>query len=221
MVHSAALSPLAGIKFIKEEWHFKSDPIVMMMDLQGDVFNENELHMIRNEGMNDFPFANGLRRMRQSVVVMHPPGPYAIEEYTFFCGGNDDRWIEQLSKKANVLAEDPITKEAYISIEFSCVGKIRKHQHFWKSTETLNKTQSKLGNPEIQKLLLSFENESRWAVLTKWSTRVVSDHGTTILKVLEAFEEWKVNVAERGFEICFKEYHDKFLQTNPCHRHRD
>jgi hypothetical protein len=138
-----------------------------------------------------------------------------IEEYTFFCGGKDKRWIEQFSEKVNVLAEDPITQEAYIFIELSCVGKSRKQWQFWKQYQAQKKTESDPENQEFQKLLLSFKNESRWAVLTKWSTRVVSDHGTTILKVLEAFEEWKVNVPEKGFEICFKEYHDKFLKTGP------
>ncbi|XP_059461340.1 uncharacterized protein LOC132190381 isoform X2 [Corylus avellana] len=145
------------------------------------------------------------RRIRLQFIV--PPGPYAIEEYTFFCGGKDNKWIEQFSKKVNVVAEDPITKEAYIFIELSCVGKSRKLLQFWKYTETRKNEIFDFGN------LLSFKNESRWAVLTKGSTRVVSDHGMTIMKVLEAFEEWKVNVRERGFEICFKEYYDKFLQS--------
>ena len=135
-----------------------------------------------------------------------------IEEYTFLCGGKDnDIWIEQFSEKVNVVAEDP-----YISIELSsCIGKGYKQQPFWKRTKIPKKTESNLENQEIQKLLLSFKNESRWAVLTKWSTRVVSDQGTTILNVLEAFEEWKVNVPKKGFEICFKEYHEKFLQIGP------
>ncbi|XP_059460794.1 protein SIEVE ELEMENT OCCLUSION C-like [Corylus avellana] len=153
-------------------------------------------------------------RMRNHMMVIEPRGPYAIEEYTFFCGGKDNKWIEQFSKKVNVVAEDPITKEAYIFIELSCVGESRKQLQFWKYTETRKKTEIfDFGNQEIQKLLLSFKNESRWAVLTKGSTRVVSDHGMTIMKVLEAFEEWKVNVRERGFEICFKEYYNKFLQS--------
>ena len=141
-----------------------------------------------------------------------------IEEYTFLCGGKDNGWIEQFSKNVNVVAEDPIIKEAYISIELSCIGKAGcKQKPFWKRIKTQEKTKSDLGNgnQEIQKLLLSFKNESKWAVLTKWSTRVVSDHGTTILKVLETFGEWKVNVPNKGFEICFKEYHDKFFQIGP------
>ncbi|XP_059445370.1 protein SIEVE ELEMENT OCCLUSION B-like [Corylus avellana] len=259
-------SPVTGIKFIEEEWHFENmirqvdftwtfsqcitkilswirlvgpiwhaqitsnsesklpeisirenKPIVVVMNPQGDVVNENAFNMIQERGMEAFPFSRWIPEFRMAYLqscYMTPPGPYAIEEYTFLCGGKNNIWIKQFSKKVNVVAEDPVIKEAYISIELSCNGKSHKQQPFWKRTKTPKKTESDLGNQEIQKLLHSFKNESRWAVLTKWSTRVVSDHGTTILKVLEAFEEWKVNVPKKGFEICFKEYHEKFL-----HRH--
>ncbi|KAE8007861.1 hypothetical protein FH972_004423 [Carpinus fangiana] len=238
-------SPVAGIKFIKEEWHFNNEPIVVVMNPQGDVENEDALHLILQRGMRAFPFTRRvpklgmlfmsphggfmddenvldltafpfIRRVKfHLVAAMRPPGPYAIEKYEFLCGGKDNRWIEQFSEKVNVVAEDPFIKQAYISIELSCIGKGYKQQPFWKRTKTPKKTESNLGNQEIQKLLLSFKNESRWAVLTKWSTRVVSDHGMTIMKVLDAFEEWRVNVPKRGFEICFKEYHDKFVQIGP------
>ncbi|XP_059461643.1 protein SIEVE ELEMENT OCCLUSION B-like [Corylus avellana] len=208
-------SPLAAtsIKFIKEEWYFENKPIVVVMNLQGDVVNKNAFPLIREGGMSTFLV---ITQAIMARLHTHPPGPYAIEEYTFFCGGKDNRWIEQFSKQVNVLAEDPITEKAYIFIELSCLGKGPIQQRFWKlcGYETQKKTVDPV-NEEIQKLLNSFKHENRWAVLTKWSTRVVSDHGPTILKVLEAFEEWKVNVPEKGFEICFKEYHDKFLQTGP------
>jgi hypothetical protein len=125
-----------------------------------------------------------------------------IEEYTFLCGGKDDKWIEQFSKKVNAVSEDPIfLKEENLFIELSRVGKGWKtHDHFDK---------------KIQKLLHSFTNESKWAVFVNNFSEVVSNDGTAIMNVLEAFEEWKVNVRERGFEICFKEYHDRLLQTGP------
>lgn len=73
-----------------------------------------------------------------------------------------------------------------------------------KQTDTVTK--------EVQKLL-SYKNESGWAVLSKGSTVVVSGHGFTILKVLEDFERWKEHVKEKGFEISFKLYHEKVIQT--------
>ncbi|KAE8007877.1 hypothetical protein FH972_004438 [Carpinus fangiana] len=185
-------SPVAGIKFIKEEWHFENrtkkvyltwdssqcttqipswtpishiaypEPIVVVMNPQGDVVNENALDMIQRDGMMAFPFTRRIRRYNNSTaqgLCMRPPGPYAIEEYIFHCGGKDNIWIEQFSKKVNVVNEDPVIKEAHISIELSCIGKGYKQQPFWKRTKTPKKTEADLGNQEIQKLLLSFKND--------------------------------------------------------------
>jgi hypothetical protein len=122
-----------------------------------------------------------------------------IEEYTFLCGGKDKPWIEQFSQKVNVVAEDQLIQEVNIIIELSCVGKDRRQMDF---------------EEEIKELLCSFKNERRWAVFMTNFSEVISKDGTTILKVLEKFEEWKVNVRERGFQICFKEYHDRLLPTH-------
>ncbi|KAB1212432.1 hypothetical protein CJ030_MR5G023974 [Morella rubra] len=39
------------------------------------------------------------------------------------------------------------------------------------------------------------------------------------MRVVDEFEKWKGYVREIGFEICFREYHDKVLEgTRPCSR---
>lgn len=147
------------------------------------------------------------------------------EKYIFFYGGKDKEWIQQFTKSANALANDPVIKDARVSIELLCVGQSNKGEddhsilgHFWNRIDSFffSKTQRK-SEPdpvthEIQKLL-SYKNESGWAVLSKGSRVVVSGHGTSFLKVLEEFEKWKEYVRQTGFEVCFKEYHDKLLHT--------
>jgi hypothetical protein len=96
------------------------------------------------------------------------------------------------------VTKDQLIQEANIIIELSCVGKDRRQLDF---------------DEEIQELLCSLRNENRWAVLMTDDSKVISKDGVTILQVLEKFEEWKVNVRERGFQICFKDYHDRFLPT--------
>ena len=145
------------------------------------------------------------------------------EKYIFFYGGKDKEWIQQFTKRANALANDPVIKDARVSIELLCVGKCSKGEddhsilgHFWNRIDSFffSKTQKK-NEPdpvtqEIQKLL-SYKNESGWAVLSKGSRVVVSGHGTSFLKVLEEFDKWKESVRQKGFEICFKEYHEKLI----------
>ncbi|VVA41660.1 PREDICTED: SIEVE ELEMENT OCCLUSION B, partial [Prunus dulcis] len=222
-------APIAGIRFIKEEWNFK-----------GKVEHSNALHMIRIWGVKAFPFTKATeeelshshrdRWVGNVVQDIHPSLPNWIKEekYIFFYGGKDNDWIQQFTKKASALANDPVFKETKIYIEF-CVGKGSKGEddhgilgHFWSGIESLFFTKGhKQVDPvtqEIQKLL-SYKNESGWAVLSKGSSVLLTGHGVSILRVIEDFDKWKDHVKEKGFEFCFKAYHENVrLATRPCCR---
>jgi hypothetical protein len=49
-------SPIAGIRFVKEKWHFKGKPSVVVLNPQGKVEHENAIHMIKVWGIKAFPF---------------------------------------------------------------------------------------------------------------------------------------------------------------------
>ncbi|CAL8073407.1 unnamed protein product [Prunus armeniaca] len=234
-------APIAGIRFIKEEWNFKGKPALVVMNPQGKVEHSNALHMIRIWGVKAFPFtkateeelshSHGDRWVGNVVQDIHPSLPNWIKEekYIFFYGGKDNDWIQQFTKKASALANDPVFKEAKIHIELFCVGKGSKGEddhgilgHFWSGIESLFFTKGhKQVDPvtqEIQKLL-SYKNESGWAVLSKGSSMLLTGHGVSILRVIEDFDKWKDHVKEKGFEFCFKAYHEKVrLATRPCCR---
>ncbi|PRQ36289.1 putative sieve element occlusion [Rosa chinensis] len=233
--------PIAGIKFIKEEWNFKGKPTVVVMNPQGKVEHPNALHIIRVWGVKAFPFTKTTEEelshshagkwVGSVVEGTHPSVHTWIKEdkYIFFYGGKDNEWIQQFTKKATALANDPIFKEAKIHLELVCVGKGSRGEddhgvlgRFWTSVESLFFTkghkQVESVNQEIQKLL-SYKNESGWAVLSKGSTVLVTGHGVSVLKVVEDFEKWKDHVKEKGFEFCFKAYHEKISQASrPCCR---
>lgn len=48
----------AVIKFIKEVWHFRNRPILVVLDPQGRVVSPNALHMMWIWGSNAFPFTS-------------------------------------------------------------------------------------------------------------------------------------------------------------------
>ena len=48
--------PIAGYKYIKEEWHFKKKPMVVVLNPQGKVQHANAFHLIHVYGMKAFPF---------------------------------------------------------------------------------------------------------------------------------------------------------------------
>ncbi|XP_048333005.1 protein SIEVE ELEMENT OCCLUSION B-like [Ziziphus jujuba] len=228
-----SISATVGIKFIKEEWHFKGKPTLVVMNPQGKIENPNALHLIRLWGMKAFPFNKAAEETISKETSWIGPVVNNIdpviqtwikeEKYIFFYGGKDNEWVQQFNKRATIFASDPIFKDAKINIELFCIGKSPKggEDHgilgrFWNGIESLFFTKAhKQIDPvtqEIQKLL-SYKNESGWALLSKGSTVVIAGHGFTILKALEEFDKWKDTVREKGFEISFREYHLKLIQS--------
>ena len=117
-------------------------------------------------------------------------------------------------------------KDTKISIELFCVGKGSKGEdepnilgYFWNRIESFffSKTHKKIEQDivtqEMQKLL-SYKTESGWVVLRKESRLVVSGNGTTMLNVLEEYDKKEELVRAVGFEICFKDHHEKIIQTS-------
>ncbi|KAG6732719.1 protein SIEVE ELEMENT OCCLUSION B-like [Carya illinoinensis] len=233
-------SPVVGIKFIKEEWNFKNKPLVVVVSPRGKVEHPNALHIIKVWGAKAFPFTKEAEQtlankedVMEDIMVGVNKSPVVIKDdkYIFFYGGKDNEWIQQFTRKATVLANDPALKEAGISIELVLIGKNEKGQddvgilgRFWDKMEsfffskTEKKTEPDTVTKEIQKLL-SYKNESGWVVLSKGSKVIFTGHGTTILKVVDEAEKWKGYVREIGYEIIFKQYHDKVIEVNrPCSR---
>ncbi|XP_027364603.1 protein SIEVE ELEMENT OCCLUSION B-like [Abrus precatorius] len=222
---------IAGYKYIKEEWHFKKKPMVVVLSPQGKVQHTNAFHLIQAYGMKAFPFTTSNEEsinkefewVGSVVGGIHPNIDAWIKEkkYIFFYGGNDKEWIQQFTKYATALANDSVIKEAKISIELFCVEKEDKSlvRRFWSGIESLfvtkvHKTVDAV-TQEVQKML-SYKNETGWALLSKGSSVVVSGHGNTILKTVAEFEKWREVVVKKGFEsfeLCFKEYHEKIVST--------
>lgn len=49
-------SPIAGLRFIKEEWQFKGQPTLVLMNPLGKVENANAFHLLRVWGLEAFPY---------------------------------------------------------------------------------------------------------------------------------------------------------------------
>ncbi|XP_062102803.1 protein SIEVE ELEMENT OCCLUSION B-like [Humulus lupulus] len=233
--HSLQLfTPIAGIKFVKEEWRFQGKPILVVINPQGKVENLNAFHLIRVWGLKAFPFNKQVEEkidrehhwIGSVVNNIHPTIETWVKEekYIFFYGGNDNELIQTFTKKVTALVNDPFIKEAKVKIELFCVGKNAEGgedhgilRRFWTGIESLffSKAHKDVADPvrlEIQKLL-SYKNESAWAVLSKGSSVVTTGHGSALLKVVEEFDSWKAAIKVKGFEVAFKEYYAKVTET--------
>ena len=66
-------SSAAGIKYVKEDWHFKNTPIIVVLNPQGIVEHPNALHMIINWGIDAFPFTVGKEQDLINEFNWFPP----------------------------------------------------------------------------------------------------------------------------------------------------
>ncbi|XP_027936338.1 protein SIEVE ELEMENT OCCLUSION B-like [Vigna unguiculata] len=224
---------IAGYKYIKEEWHFKRNPMVVVLSPRGKVLHSNAFHLIQAHGTRAFPFAtfneqqinNEINWVGSVVGNIHPVinGWVVEQKYVFFYGGKDKEWIQQFTKYAGALANDAAVKEAKICIELFCVEKEHKSvvKRFWRGIESLfvTKVQKAVDavTQEVQKML-SYKNESGWALLSKGPSVVTSGYGIAMLKTVAEFEKWKEVAIKKDFGLSFKEQHAKIAAatTHRC-----
>uniref|UniRef100_A0A2N9I4J2 Sieve element occlusion C-terminal domain-containing protein n=1 Tax=Fagus sylvatica TaxID=28930 RepID=A0A2N9I4J2_FAGSY len=183
----------ASCRFIKEQWHFKGKPLLVVLNSQGQVECENAMHMIRVYGVESFPFTRGAEETLlkekcwiEFVIIHIKPRDTKME-------------------KATLVQNDILLKEKGISIELVAVEKEKLNVFelcFWTSIESMFiskaqwKTETDDVGQEIQKLF-SYKNESAWTVFTNGSSVLVSVSGKTVLKALEDFDTWKGAICMR------------------------
>ncbi|KAE8722042.1 hypothetical protein F3Y22_tig00014444pilonHSYRG00109 [Hibiscus syriacus] len=245
------------IRFIKEFWHFRTKPILLVLDPQGKVVSPNAIHMMWIWGSTAFPFTS----MREEALwreetwrldlLVDGIDPLILNwikegKYIFLYGGDNIDWVRRFTAQARSVAS-----ASRIPLEMVYVGKSNKREQvkkvmgvinaeklsyawqdqamvwfFWTRLESMLFSKIQLGRADDQdpmmqqiKKLLSYDRDGGWAVLSQGSNIVVNGHSTTILPTLGGYDEWKVNVAEKGFDMSFKEYHDKLHDVaHPCCR---
>ncbi|KAJ7013975.1 protein SIEVE ELEMENT OCCLUSION B-like [Populus alba] len=133
-VYHPSLIEKAVIRFIKEVWHFRNKPILVVLDPQGKVVCPNALHMMWIWGSNAFPFTS-LReeslwkdetwRLELLVDGIDPEILNWIKEgkYIFLYGGDDEEWARKFTNTARAVAQ-----AARIPLEMVYVGKSSKRE---------------------------------------------------------------------------------------------
>ncbi|XAR51937.1 hypothetical protein NMG60_11006745 [Bertholletia excelsa] len=133
-VYHPSLIDKAVVRFVKERWHFRKKPILVVLDPQGKVVSPNAIHMMWIWGSNAFPFTS-LReenlwkeetwRLELLVNGIDPTVLNWIREgkYIFLYGGDDINWIREFTTNARTVAQ-----AARIPLEMVYVGKSGKRE---------------------------------------------------------------------------------------------
>ncbi|KAA8530163.1 hypothetical protein F0562_004872 [Nyssa sinensis] len=142
-VHHPSLIDRIVIRFIKEVWHFRNKPILVVLDPQGRVVSPNAIHMMWIWGSNAFPFTSLREKalwseetwrlellvngIDQTILNWIRDG-----KYIFLYGGDDIEWIRKFTNTARAVA-----LAARIPLEMVYVGKSNKREQVRKVIATI------------------------------------------------------------------------------------
>jgi hypothetical protein len=114
---------------------------------------------------------------------------------------------------------DTNLKQAKTSIELLSLESQQPNviNKFWTKVESLfltkmNNDTTDTVKQQVEKLL-SYKNETGWAIVTKGSFVISVGHGTTVSKTVAEFDKWKDVAIRKGFEYSFNEHHKKVAST--------
>ncbi|CAL1391615.1 unnamed protein product [Linum trigynum] len=133
-VHHPSLIRKAVVKFVREQWHFRNKPILVVLDPQGKVVSPNAIHMMWIWGSNAFPFTSRREedlwnteawKLELLVDGIDPMILNWIKEgkYIFLYGGDDVEWVRKFTNSARAVAS-----AARIPLEMVYVGKSSKRE---------------------------------------------------------------------------------------------
>ncbi|KAJ6371487.1 hypothetical protein OIU77_001901 [Salix suchowensis] len=133
-MYHPSLMEKAPIRFIREVWHFKNKPILVVLDPQGKVVCPNALHMMWIWGSNAFPFTSlreeslWIEETWRLELLVNGIDPVILkwideEKYIFLYGGDDVEWVRRFTNTARATAQ-----AAGIPLEMVYVGKRSKRE---------------------------------------------------------------------------------------------
>ncbi|KAK1440910.1 hypothetical protein QVD17_06743 [Tagetes erecta] len=196
---------------IRDRWHFRNKPILVVLDPQGREVKLNALHMMWIWGGLAFPFTTA----REEALWREETWRLDL-----LVNGMDPRddiyWIRKFTSNARAMA-----RAAGIPLEMCYVGKSRQRENVRRAINTINieKLSYYWQDLTMIKKLLSYDKDGSWGLLCHGSQILTIGHGSTMLQTVIDFDFWKEHILLRGFDFSLKIYHDKLHgSTNNCSR---
>ncbi|KAJ0075540.1 hypothetical protein Patl1_33430 [Pistacia atlantica] len=142
-VYDPSLIDPAIIIYIPEVRHINKKPILAVLDSQGNLVNNNALHILWIWGMQGFPFTSaseaelwkqqtwGIKFLADSINE-DIPNWIAKDNYICLYGGENIDWIKKFTAKAQKVAE-----AAHIELQILYVGKNNPGEQIYENISTI------------------------------------------------------------------------------------
>ncbi|KAE9607996.1 putative sieve element occlusion [Lupinus albus] len=164
----------AVVNYIREEWNYKEEPLMVVLDSNGKVTNSNALDMIKIWGAESFPFSASKEAelwqdqnltMQLLLSDINPLLAYWVKEGNNLCiyGSENLAWIQQFNdnitqlKKTGLKLETIYVGNSQLSeqnikeiittatINLSVILSFTKLQFFWLRLESMRRSKLRQG----------------------------------------------------------------------------
>ncbi|KAJ0094960.1 hypothetical protein Patl1_15995 [Pistacia atlantica] len=206
----------AVVKFIKQEWKFKDEPIMVVLEFKRDVSKEIQLWEKENW------------TLQLMIDEIDPQLAKWVEEGRNIClyGSDNLHWIRKFSAKINEIKGNGLQLDVvYVGkknpseqvgniltvineeMHTNFVLSFTKIQFFWFRLESMRRSKLRLGKMadddhilrEVSALLTTDDGDNGWAVIGKGlSSEIIWVQGSKLMEYLNRFPEWGENVAKLG-----------------------
>ncbi|KAH7850573.1 hypothetical protein Vadar_000037 [Vaccinium darrowii] len=219
-VHHPNLIDRAVIRFVKERWHFRNKPILVVLDPQGRVVSPNAIHMMWIWGSNAFPFVS----LKEEALWKDETWKLDLlvngidqtilnwireEKYIFLYGGDDMDWIRRFTAAAKSVA-----LSARISLEMVYVGKSSKKEQVRKIIATI--TNEKLSYAWQDLMVWFFWTRLESMLFSKIQLGKIDDHDPMMHEIKKLLSHDKSGgwaVLSRGSQVLVNGHGTKVLPT--------
>ncbi|KAF8016424.1 hypothetical protein BT93_H1821 [Corymbia citriodora subsp. variegata] len=218
-------------KFIQEEWQFKQQTMVIVLNEQGKVVNKDAMTMIRLWGWKAFPFTESKDKElwnRRGInwlelVVNKTICPY-MEQYCerkellfLYDSVEDSKSVREI--------EEYLEKINGYSVSHRDIRIKMKREQFLTSLETCISSKIKATSDtydtltqDLLELYTSYKKQGGFAIIARGSTVVVNARLTDFATVLSQHQTWIKRVTQTlPFEAVFQEHYDEAITKPRCH----
>ncbi|KAK1440908.1 hypothetical protein QVD17_06741 [Tagetes erecta] len=191
---------------IRDRWHFRTKPILVVLDPQGREVREERCIFLY--GGDDIEW---IRKFTSNARAMARTAGIPLE----MCYVGKNRQREHVLRAFSTIK---IEKLSY------CLQDLTILWFFWTRIESMLFSKIQLKHADDQDLvqikkLLSYDKDGSWGLPCHGSQILINGHGSAMLQTCVDFDLWKEHIPSRGFGLSFKSYHDKLHgATNNCSR---
>lgn len=227
------------VNFIRQDWRYKDEPVMVVLSTDGVVTNLNAFDMVWIWGAKAFPFSTSREKelweqenriLELLIDGIDPLLTNLVEEGKHFCiyGSDKVNWIKEIKYTLKKIKSAGIQLEA-VYVGYRNPSNIEENlKLFWLRLESIKNSVARVEQAahysstlqKMLRLLDACETPNDWMIIGKGSsTDVIILKGRQVQECLNLLPELAENVAKLGLFSAIRCAMGSPLPVKPCYHH--